>query len=344
MTPVSSFILTVSIPRVVRVAGREFTREDFYGWLWEELGSQGLQGVHEGTLLSEEAAQEGLETESWTVDSGEAPRERDWLGGKAMAEAELYFATRADAEIARGALARLKDLALGEVREQEAQDWDAQWKASFLANPGGVQIPPFWRILPPWVGEKGSPELVAAGVRPGDVILKINPGAGFGTGTHETTQLCLEAIGETSQRNSLNGQPVLDFGSGSGILSIGAALLGAQVHGVEIDPLAIDNALENAELNGVAGRVRYSRSLEELADSAGQTGPYPLVIANILKPVLLEFAPELVRRMPPSGALILSGLIEKDVADVAAKYSELLGGRKPVCKERGEWRALVWTG
>jgi ribosomal protein L11 methyltransferase len=177
-----------------------------------------------------------------------------------------------------------------------------------------------------------------AQLAPNEVILRINPGAGFGTGTHETTQLCLEAIGLRARvAGGLSGARVLDFGSGSGILSIGAALAGGQVNGVEIDELAIDNAVENARLNGVEDKIHYSRTLQ-----AAQA-IYPVVIANILKPVLIEHAPELARRLDRhGGTLILSGLIDKDVADVSACYSALLG-KPPVKKELGEWRALVWT-
>jgi ribosomal protein L11 methyltransferase len=165
---------------------------------------------------------------------------------------------------------------------------------------------------------------------PGERVLRINPGAGFGTGTHETTQLCLEAIAKAPR-----AARALDFGSGSGILSIALALLGSEVDSVEIDPLAIDNARENAGLNGVAGKIR----LEERLDPA--PGSYGVVVANILKPVLLEFADPLVSRLAPSGALILSGLIERDVDEVAKRFGALLG-RQPSVGERGEWRSLAW--
>lgn len=259
------------------------------------------------------------------------------MAGQSLAEADLYFASHEQASEALGVLSRFAELHPGEIREQKAEDWDAQWKASFLGNTNGVKVPPFWRILPPWVTAE------EAALAPGEVVLRINPGAGFGTGTHETTQLCLEAIGRRAllggkSAGGLGGARVLDFGSGSGILSIGAALAGGKVSGVEIDPLAIDNAVENARLNGVEASIEYSRTL------TAARGIYPVVIANILKPVLLEFAPELARRLDPAaGTLILSGLIEKDVDEVADAYSRLLGGQRPSKKELGEWRALVWS-
>jgi ribosomal protein L11 methyltransferase len=326
----SAYVLKIRIPLEVRVEDQVLSREDFYSWLWEEFLTRGLQGVHEGTLLTEAAAEEGLEAQAWTLDSGEAPRDRDWMAHQKLAEAELYFASETQAREAVRALEIYPELKFLALTEQKSEDWDAQWKASFLANPGGVQVPPCWRILPPWTTAE------EAKLEEGEIILRINPGAGFGTGTHETTQLCLSGIGERARTRPFHGQRVLDFGSGSGILAIAAALVGGKVIGVEIDPLAIDNANENAEINGVKGSIEYLRDL----DSA--TGVYPVVIANILKPVLLEFAPELVKRMEPQATLILSGLIESDVEAVSERYSILLSGRKPERKERGEWRALIW--
>jgi len=109
--------------------------------------------------------------------------------------------------------------------------------------------------------------------------------------------------------------------SGSGILAIGAAKLGATLDGVEIDPLAIDNACENAELNDVGSAVKFSRTL------AAAEGAYDLVLANILRPVLIEHAPALTRKIASGGTLILSGLIASDVPEIVATYSALLGGR-----------------
>src|SRR6185437_14290065 len=157
----------------------------------------------------------------------------------------------------------------------EEQDWDARWKESFP----GVEVPPFWHILPPWVDAPAE----RGGVR----VIRLNPGAGFGTGTHETTQLCLRALAERGSTR-VRGRRVLDFGSGSGILSIGAALLGAQVDAVEIDPLALENSLENARLSHVENSIAFHEGLPDVPP-----GGYPVVLANILRPVLLEHCQEL---------------------------------------------------
>ncbi len=309
-------------------------RDSFYEWLWGRLGEEGLEGVHEGTLLTEQAAEEGFETDSWTVDSGVAPQDRDWVDSQEEVQAELYFSGKEEAERAASLLKEIPQIQVGIVEEQKSQDWDAEWKASFLNSGTGVSIAPFWRVVPPWFK---SLEDVAREER----ILRINPGAGFGTGTHETTQLCLEAIGDLSQERSLEESWALDFGSGSGILSIGLALLGARVNSVEVDPLAIDNARENVALNGVEDRVGFSQVLEPQGRE-NEIRRYRMVVANILRPVLLEFAEELVSRIEPGGALILSGLIEKDISQVIEKYSSLLGVKPSRVMEKGEWRGIVF--
>jgi ribosomal protein L11 methyltransferase len=331
----ATFRLPLVLPeRISRSNGQEIlSREAFFERAWLELEPFALQGIHEGTVLSEEAFDRGLETESWTVDSGEAPRERDWVAAQEESSAELYFETREQAEAAWLFLKeRWQGLVTPGVEEVPLQDWDAQWKASFQ----GVNLAPHWRVCPPWSEVAGPGRL-----------LRLNPGAGFGTGTHETTQLCLGFLGDEALRRggSLEGFRALDFGSGSGILSIGAALLGAQVDGVEIDPLAIDNAKENVGLNPEAvSRIRFSLEL----DTESQTHQaYDLVIANILRPVLIEFAPRLVAALrsrsakSPAGVLILSGLIDSDVAPVVEAYERRLGpGWKSEVRASGDWRAI----
>jgi ribosomal protein L11 methyltransferase len=192
----------------------------------------------------------------------------------------------------------------------------------------GVVVPPRWRIVP----APSAPDARTPGVL--DVV--IDPGPGFGDGTHPTTALCLQAIGALAPR----GRPwtMLDFGSGSGVLSIAAARLGARVVGVEIDDQAISHAARNATLNGVADRVRVVRAL---ADAGG---PFDLVVGNILRAVLVGAAGELTARVAPGGTLVLSGLVSTDVPAVAAAYAARLGGARPEVYDRSEWRALVWRG
>jgi ribosomal protein L11 methyltransferase len=320
----SSYVLRAGIPAQVTLDRRTLDREVFFSWVWEVFAAKGLLGIHEGTLLSEEAYELGFEGTSSTLDTAQAPRGRDWVSAQNIIEAEFYFAHPSDAQAASVWFAH-HGLEVFEIREQPDQDWDSDWKASFT----GISIAPYWQILPPWVdvpaNESGQ-------------ILRINPGAGFGTGTHETTQLCLKVLAEQCARGR-SIQRVLDFGSGSGILSIAAVLSGAtQVDAVEIDSMAHDNARENAQLNSLGAEA--IRFLEAIPESS--SGGYDLVFANILRPVLLEFAERLVRCLAPQGLLILSGLIETDVGEIEAKYTPLVGRAPLSIRALGDWRALEY--
>lgn len=331
----SSFTIEIEVPRTIRwvaVEGlRSFSREDFYAYLWEIFDGE-LLGIHEGTLLTEEAQSAGLEESTWTVDSAEAPAGRDWIDSQPMETAVIYFGSVSGAENARNVIHAATGLECGKPVEQKDEDWDANWKASFQ----GVSVPPHWEILPPWRESPSDPK---------SKIIRINPGAGFGTGTHETTQLCLQAIAFALRGEVDPSTRVLDFGSGSGILSIAAARLGASVDGVEIDPLAVDNATENLALNVADGALRGSvRFVLRLEDLGATTGCYPVVIANILRPVLVEFSEKLVGALARPGKIVLSGLIATDLPEVITRYSFLMGGIRPQIFERGEWRALVFEG
>jgi ribosomal protein L11 methyltransferase len=129
---------------------------------------------------------------------------------------------------------------------------------------------------------------------------------------------------------------MLDFGSGSGILAIGAARLGAMVEAIEIDEEAILHAEENARFNSVADQIRCSRTLESVR------GPFDVVVANILRPVLMEYSGELAGRLAPGGTLILSGLVATDVPEVSVRFTRLLDGRRPEVYRRDDWCALLW--
>ena len=186
-----------------------------------------------------------------------------------------------------------------------------------------VEIAPCWAVAP--VGRRVD----------GKISIVIEPGAGFGDGTHETTKLCLQAIAALAPRGA-GAWRMLDFGSGSGILAIGAANLGAWVDAVDIDELAIRHAERNARINGVSDRIGFSRTL------AAAPGPFEMIVGNILRPVLLEFAAELCFRLGDAGALMLSGLVSTDLPAVSARYAALLGRQRPEIYERGDWRGLLW--
>jgi ribosomal protein L11 methyltransferase len=193
-------------------------------------------------------------------------------------------------------------------------------------------VPGFGTIRPAW--EDG----VAGGI-PGRATIFIEPGAGFGTGQHETTRLCLQALAAWRERAGGLAR-VLDFGSGSGILGIAAAVSGAShVDAIEIDPLTHAAIRANARRNGIADRVHVADALPP-APAA-----YDLVLANIVAAVLLEHATAVcrcVRRGTDatlSGCLVLSGLLADDVPAVADRYARLLGVG-PLRTALGDWHCL----
>ena len=283
-------------------------------------------GLTEGVLLAEEAHERGYETESWVLDEGMAPHERDWLAQEKELTLTAYFADESSARDAMDWLLREYHLrSVPRLKPEEEQDWNATWKASFT----GIEVDEYLKVLPPWSEEWASAQ--ESGKIEG--ILVINPGAGFGTGTHETTQLCLKVL---RSLGSLEGKTVLDFGSGSGILGIQAARQGARVYCVEIDPLANENARENAALNGVGDRIRF---LEEIPSEI-RGGRVDVLLANILRPILIRFAPLIRDCLKPKSELILSGLIESDLDEVIRTYQEGGSPFNLTRLEKNEWRAL----
>lgn len=195
----------------------------------------------------------------------------------------------------------------------------------------GIDIAPFWRVLP-----SGVPVEALGPAQGGMSVIRIDSGPGFGVGTHETTQLCMLALGHL-QRSGHRAARVLDFGSGSGILAIAAALSGASVSAIECQTAAVEHARHNAQLNAVDDRISFDT---ELRDSSEQ---FDLVLANILNQVLLEHAEPLCRRVRRDGRLILSGLFATDVPGVLARYKGLLAPMQPQIFERGHWRAIMFV-
>ena len=168
-------------------------------------------------------------------------------------------------------------------------DWETAWKAYFKPIRVGKHI----LVKPTWE---------QAEILPGDIVLELDPGMAFGTGTHPTTTLCLK----TMEGMIKPGQTVFDLGTGSGILAIAAAKLGAKVEAVDLDSVAIKVAQENVDLNGVNDRVRVARG--DLGTVL--TGQADVVIANIIADVILMLLPDLKRLLRPAGEFLASGIID----------------------------------
>lgn len=220
-------------------------------------------------------------------------------------------------------LGRLRAISELVVTEREEEDWANAWKAHYRVHRVGNRV----LVRAPW--HEYDPA-------PGEVVMELDPGMAFGTGLHPSTQLSLIAVEDTLQPEDR----VLDVGIGSGILATAAALLGAQsVDGVDIEPVAVRSARENAERNGVGDRIQVE--LGTVGPDEPFQGQYDLVVANIIARVLAELAPYLRAAVRPGGTLIVGGIIDikEDVVLDAFAAQDLVLQRRDT---REDWVALTY--
>jgi len=209
------------------------------------------------------------------------------------------------------------------VKEEE---WATAWKDYYHPTPMGKRLV----VCPTW--EQYDP-------KDGQLVMRLDPGMAFGTGTHHTTRLCAGMLEEAVTP----GCRVLDMGTGSGILSIAALLLGAkEAVGVDIDPVAVRTAGENAALNGfgpdqftpVCGNLVHDKKLAERLGSG-----FDLIAANIVADVIIALAPAFPRHLKPGGTAVCSGVILPRKAEVAAAL-ERQGFSVVQIEEKDGWCAL----
>jgi len=316
------WIVSVSIDRdVVLPTGEEVGRDELHAWLWQRAG--GLLGIDEGIVTVDEAVARGLAPSQLVIDAAAAPPDRDWVAGRAVAEVEWWFADEASARGGVALVAAVRGCRVRGIGAGAPVDHEALSRESF----GPIAVPGFGLVRPAW--EEGRAGITADG----DLQIFVEPGLGFGTGLHETTQMCLADLADRRRRGQ-SLERVLDFGSGSGILGIAAAVLGAaRVDAVEIDTTVHAALRANARRNEVDARLMLTAGLPP------EPGAYDVVVANIVASVLVRHADELCRRVARGGQLTLSGLLADEVPAVAGRYAALLD-TPPRTAERGRWRCL----
>jgi ribosomal protein L11 methyltransferase len=199
-----------------------------------------------------------------------------------------------------------------ELKIVDDEDWANAWKQYFKP----LRISDKLTIKPTWEQYEASP---------GEIIIELDPGMAFGTGTHATTSLCLRTLEKVVQE----GDDVIDVGTGSGILAIGAAKLGARhVLALDLDPVSVSSATENTRLNGLEPliTVKLSDLLQAFREGTedpeggmkdlGVRMPVQVVVANILAEILLLFVQDVYDALEPGGTYIASGIIKSKEADV----------------------------
>ena len=205
-----------------------------------------------------------------------------------------------------------------ETEGVEQEDWQNAWKKYYHAMDIGQRL----AIVPGWETYDTD-----------RIVITMDPGMAFGTGTHETTSLCLETLDSMVK----GGERVLDIGTGSGILAIAALKLGAaEAEGVDIDPMCVRTAGENAERNGVA--EHFTVLVGDLSDKA--SGKYNIITANIVAAAILSLAPHVPVLMAPGARFIASGIIDTRKDEVLAGLRA--AGLEPVeIKEKRGWVCVI---
>jgi ribosomal protein L11 methyltransferase len=256
------------------------------------------------------------EGDSEIFDEPGVPTDRDWQ----VFTLTALFEADVDRELIITQLSPLlgpeADASFTLLAEQSwADSWKDHWQPQRFAND-------LW-VCPTWCEPPAEARYV----------LRLDPGRAFGTGTHETTALCLDWLAEET---GIAGARIIDYGCGSGILALAAACFGASyVDAVDIDDDAIEVARENIELNGFAERIRVGRPdtlLEHAADA---------LVANILEAPLLALSPRFARLVPRGGRIALSGLLTTQVSQVLAVYETAFAMDAP--RLRGDWALLSGT-
>jgi len=317
-----------------------------------EVDNEAVEAVSEllarygynGGVVVEPAWTPGDEGPEFTYDTSRPTVLRTYLPLDERAEE-----VRQQIEQALWHLGQMRPVGVLQARTLQEEDWANAWKQHYRV----LRIGERTVVVPSWLEYDAAPD---------DVVLQLDPGMAFGTGLHPTTQLCLRLL----ERYVRPGQRALDLGTGSGILAIAAAKLGAgQVLALDNDPVAVEVAAENVERNGVAGLVQAAEGSLGAGNAMGHwlsgdfgdpddrrrttddrpasaVGSFDLIAANLIAKVLVILAQDLAAALAPGGILVSSGIINTKEAEVSEALAAA-GLRQLERLDEGEWVALVHT-
>lgn len=233
-----------------------------------------------------------------------------------------YFQTKKDADTFSHLLSQVfPELKVKKARALKPKDWMKEWRKVFRPQKIESSRKTLW-VIPAWMKKKAG------------WSVWVHPGQAFGTGTHPTTRLCLRAFLEHSSSLSPRAK-VLDFGSGTGVLGIAAAVIGREkkcrwsVRGVETDPHGIESSKKNSKKNRVNFPVTKKIPKQK----------YDFIFANVLAPVLLQYQPQLMNALAPGGTLVLSGILKKEAIEFQKQFFLKQSAR---VEGEGDWVALTF--
>ena len=293
----------------------EAHKEGICDFLWSH-GAQGITEDHPGLHFAD--GNELYVTDEWQVPEPKNPTGQVQI--TAWFEGLQHIDLLTSDLVSYGRSQGTGDLTI-RVEAVPDQDWNSIWKERWQIT----RLTQRLLIVPEWLD---APALEAD-----EHVLRLDPGMAFGTGTHETTILCAELLEKEVEKNP--GLSILDVGTGTGILAVAGLLLGAsRAVGCDTDPAAVRVSTETAEKNGVADRFSAYEG------SAGANAErWPLVLGNLLAPLIKKIAADLAARTAEDGALVVSGLLTRQVGEVCAAL-EAQGMRLTEQVDRNEWSGL----
>ncbi|MBA2277828.1 MAG: 50S ribosomal protein L11 methyltransferase [Chloroflexia bacterium] len=273
-------------------------------------------GFNEGVVIDEPYVQDG-DGDNLAVDPTRPFTLRTYVPAPDIEERALD-----EIRQALWHLGRLRSVGSLTTSTLKEEDWANAWKVHFPVHRIGRRVV----VRPPWRAYEPAAD---------DVVVELDPGMAFGTGLHPSTRLSMLGL-ETAMRA---GATVLDVGTGSGILAIAAVKLGARhAHAVDIEPVAVRVAGENARRNGVSDQIILKEG--SVGPGAPFPGRYDIVLANIIARILIELADGLATATMPDGRLVLAGIIDSREAEVAAAFHER-GFAVVERRQEDDWISLV---